>query len=148
MVRASLKPSPRLAAVLISTHTVAAGTIVPLDIPLAIKAALAIAVAASLVWSLQRHALLRATRSVIALEVRDRLTAAIQGRDHVWRDARVLGTTYVSAALTVLNLRVPGERLPRHVLLVPDNVDEQAFRRIRVLLRWFRSSPEREQADI
>lgn len=50
--------------------------------------------------------------------------------------ATVLGTSYVSASLTVLNLRIIGRRLVEHVLVVPDNVDPEAFRQLRVLLRW------------
>lgn len=139
MVHACLKRSARLAAVLLFAHAVAAATIVPLDIALPIKAALALALVASLVCSVCRHALLRAPRSVIALEVRDQQRAAVQGRDDEWHDARIIGTSYVSAAITVLNLRVTGERLPRHVLLIGGNIDEKEFRRIRVLLRWSRS---------
>jgi toxin CptA len=138
MVRASLAPSLRIAVVLVIAHIAAAGAVAPLDMPLALKAALIGAVAASLARSFCRHALLKATRSVLALEVKDQETACVQGPDRIWRDARILGTSYVSAALTVLSVRVAGERLPRHVLLIRGNVDEQEFRRVRVLLRWRR----------
>jgi hypothetical protein len=148
MIRACLEPSRPLAAALLLIHAVAIGAIVPLELPLAIKVALALAVAASLVHSIRRHALLRAKKSVLAIEVRDQHTAAIQSRNRVWCDARILGTSYVSAQLTVLNLRVAGERLTRHVLLTRGNIDEQQFRRIRVLLRWLRATrPESKAAE-
>ncbi len=70
----------------------------------------------------------------------DQHRAAVQGRDHAWRDVRILGTSYVTAPLTILNLRVTGERLTRHVLLVRGNIDEQEFRRMRVLLHWSRAA--------
>jgi toxin CptA len=38
--------------------------------------------------------------------------------------------------LTVLNLKLPGKRLVRHVILLPDALDENEFRRLRVWLRW------------
>jgi hypothetical protein len=41
----------------------------------------------------------------------------------------------------VLNLRVPGEMLATHVLILPDNVETDAFRRLRVLLKWSRQAP-------
>ena len=139
MVRASLKRSWRIGTALAICHVAAAAAVVPLDVPLAFSAALAIAIAASSVHSVYRHALLIATRSVLTIEVRDRHTAAVQGRDGALRDARILGTSYVTATLTVLNLRVEGEWLARHVVLVSDNVDEHEFRRMRVLLRWSRA---------
>ena len=140
MVRASLAPSALIGAVLVIAHIAAASAVAPLDAPLALKAALMLLVAASLTRSIYRHTLLRAKRSVLAIEVKDQQTAAVQGRDRVWRDARILGTSYVTPALTVLNVRVAGERLVRHVLLVRGNIDEQEFRRLRVLLRWRRPS--------
>ena len=140
MLRAHLKPSRRIGAALAVCHATAVAAVLPLDVPLSLRAALALAVAASAVHSVRRHALLRAKRSVLAIEVRDRHTVAVQGRDGTWLDARILGTSYVTAALTVLNLRVAGERLLRHVVLVPDNTDRDEFRRLRVLLRWSRAS--------
>ena len=55
---------------------------------------------------------------------------------HDWRDAEVLGSTFVTPWLTVLNLRSPEQRLARHVVILPDAVDRDAFRRLRVWLRW------------
>jgi toxin CptA len=86
------------------------------------------------------------TRAVLAVEVIDQETAALQESNGDCLAARILGTSYVTATLTVLNLRVAGEWLPRHVLLVRDNVDEQEFRRLRVLLRWKRPAPTASDA--
>jgi hypothetical protein len=141
MVRASLDRSPRIAIALAIGHITGAVAVVPLEVAAALKAALVLAIVASLVHSICRHALLFTKNAVLTVEVRDQETAALQARDGKWRDARILATSYVTAALTVLNLRVAGERLPRHVLLVRDNVDEQEFRRVRVLLRWPRPVP-------
>jgi toxin CptA len=128
--------------VLVIAHIAAASVVAPLDAPLALKAALMLLVAVSLGRSIYGHAFLKAKHSALAIEVKDQQTAAILGRDHVWRDARILGTSYVTPALTVLNVRVEGERLPRHVVLVPDNIQEQEFRRLRVLLRWRRPAAD------
>jgi hypothetical protein len=140
MVRAALAPSLRIGAVLVIAHVAAACALVPLDAPLALKAALAFVIAASLVGCVRRHALLRAKRSVLAIEVKDQQAACVLGPDGAWRDARVLGTSYVTAGLTVLSIRVAGGRMTRHVLLTRDNIDGQAFRRVRVLLRWRRAA--------
>jgi hypothetical protein len=138
MVRAAIKPSVRLAVLFASSHAASLAAIVPLDVALPIKAAVALAVVASLVHCTLKHALLRASRSVMTIEIRDYGAAAVETMKHGWRDARILGSTFVTAELTALNLRVEGERLTQHVLLVPGNVAADEFRHIRVLLRWLR----------
>ena len=144
MVRAALKPSVRLAVFFAASHAASLAAIVPLDLALPLKATLAVTVAASFVHCTLKHALLRASRSVVAIEVRDQLVAAVETRKRGWRDARILGSTFVTAGLTALNLRVEGERLTQHVLLVPGNVAADEFRRIRVLLRWLRHKRDTE----
>ena len=144
MVRAALKPSARLAAIIVAIHAASLCAITPLDLGIALKAALALLVAASLVRCTYENALLRTRRSVVAIEIRDQCFAAVETRKHGWRSARILNSTCVTSALTVLNLRVDGERITRHVLLVNGNVDADPFRRIRVLLRWSR---HRQEAD-
>jgi toxin CptA len=141
MVRVQLKRSRLLAVSLTLTHCAAAATVFPLDAGIQAKAALIASVIVSLVRVLYRHALLRSPRSVVELEIHDQEKAAIRTRRTAWRDARILSTSCVTPSLTVLNLRTEDTRPAQHVLLVRDNVDEEAFRRIRVLLRWARPEP-------
>ena len=66
---------------------------------------------------------------------------AIKTKD-LARQARVLGTSYVSPRLSVINLRLDGRMFARHMLIVSDNADAECFRRLRVLLRWgYRKAP-------
>lgn len=55
----------------------------------------------------------------------------------------VLPGSVVHPTLTVLNLRVLGRRLSYHVIVMPDAVEAQAFRQLRVWLRWGYRFPER-----
>lgn len=142
MLRVQLRPSRRLALVLVTAHVCAAGTLIPLDVPLWSKVAGAIAVVASLVVSLRRHALLRSSGSVTAVELRGGDRAAVHLRTGACLDARILPTTYVSARLTVLNLRLPAHMLATHVVILADSADAESFRRLRVLLRWDYQSRE------
>ena len=142
MVRATLKPSRTIAVALVLAHALAATTVMPLELSLSAKAALILVLGLSMFHAIYRHALLRTTRAVVAIEVKDQCTAVVEGRDGSWRDARILGSTYVTPRLTVINLKVSGERLARHVVLVPDNVDAADFRNLRVLLRWLRPAAE------
>jgi len=138
MVHASVRSSRIIASVLLIVHTGAAAILIPLDLPLWWKTAVGAAIAASLLHSICQHALRRTRRGVVAIEVRDQCAAAIAGRDGSWRDARILGSTWVSPWLTVLNLKVHGERFATHVVLVADSIDREDFRKLRVLLRWSR----------
>ena len=52
-----------------------------------------------------------------------------------WRDAEVLGDSFVSTALTVLRYRVAGQPV-RSLTLMPDSADPETLRRLRVSLRW------------
>jgi toxin CptA len=136
MLRVTLQSSRYLTAALASVHLAAALTLIPLELGLHAKAALAVAIAASLAHCLWRYSLLKSRLSVIAIELTDRENAAVQFTDGLWREARVLGTSYVSPLLTVINLRLPAHRFARHSIVVPDNIDPDDFRRLRVILRW------------
>ncbi len=72
-----------------------------------------------------------------------RLRIAADGRlqclDDVaeWRDAEILGDSFVSTALIVMRLRMADRRVLTLVLL-PDSADAETLRRLRVSLRWTR----------
>jgi toxin CptA len=147
MPRASLRPSRLLGAVLVLTHAAAVAILFPLQITPEWKGPLLAAIAASLAHALRRCALLRSGDAIVEIEVSDRERASICTRSGDWHPARILGTSCVTPALTAINLRVEGLRMPRHVLLVRDNVDAEDFRKVRVLLRWARAhDDEPEQA--
>ena len=136
MVRMIIQPSRQLAAVLIAAHAAAGATLVPIDLPLWGKSVIALAVLASLAHALWRHAWLGSAASITAIELLDGDRAAFETRAGTRSDARVLGTTYVTPRLCVLNLRPAGRRRARHALIVGDNVDPESFRRLRVNLKW------------
>jgi toxin CptA len=141
MLRITLRPSRRLGAVLIAAHAAAAVTLLPLDLPAWAKGIVAVLAAMSLWRVLRRHAALRSSDALTAIELLGQDLAAVETRAGQRREARILPTTYVSPLLCVLNLRVAGRLLPQHALIVADNVDADSFRRLRVLLRWDYHSP-------
>ena len=137
MVRAPLSGSRLLAAILVLVHVLAGATVIPLGIPLEVKLAIGLGVAASLARGLWRHALLRAPSSVVEIEIRDRAAGGFRTREGEWRDAEILGTSYVTARFTILNFAL-APRGRRNVVLLRDSIDAEDFRRLRVLLRWGR----------
>ncbi len=88
------------------------------------------------VYALNNYAWLRASQSITALEVGSKGEFRCFARAHDWRDAEVKGSSFVTPWLTVLNLRLPGRRLARHVVMLPDAVESDTYRRLRVWLRW------------
>jgi toxin CptA len=73
---------------------------------------------------------------VIALRISSDNAFSVQTRRGEWRECEVLGSTYVTAFLTVLNFRVSGARRVRSVVLMSDSMAADDFRRLRVWLRW------------
>lgn len=141
MVRVSLKPSRYILAALVTVHTAAAVVVWPLQIPGVAKATLVAFVVASFARSLWRNALLKTRGAIVAIALEDSQNVSVRTREGPWREARILGTSYVSPRLTALNLRVEGLTLVRHVVMVPDNVDSEDFRQLRVMLRWGNRNP-------
>ena len=74
-------------------------------------------------------------RRTLALEINVKGELSVQC-DSNWREAKVLGSSLVLPYLAVLNLKVPNRSLPFYVLVFPDNVDAESFRRLRVWLKW------------
>ena len=136
MIRVTLKRSRSLAVLLTAAHIAAIATLLPLDLPIWARVSAVLAIVASLVRSVFRHALLRSSRCLCAIELREKDEAAVQIRDGTWHAARVLGTSYVSPFVSVINLRVEGRIFAQHMLVVPDNAEPEYFRRLRVWLRW------------
>ncbi|MDR3426296.1 protein YgfX [Silvimonas sp.] len=60
--------------------------------------------------------------------------------------AQVLGSTMVSAHLLVLHLRVQNVRKVQRLVLWPDSMPADDFRRLRVALRWNKRAPAQEQS--
>jgi toxin CptA len=137
VLRVTLNPSVYLSIAFTLSHAAAAVIVLRLAVPFWIELGLLAALATSLVLALRYHALLKSRDAVTAIDIGEQ-DATVYSRDVRYEHACVLGTTYVSALLTVLNLRVPGRMRPRHVILVPDNVDAETFRQLRVRLRWSR----------
>lgn len=130
-----LKPSRRLVLVLAAAHSVAALLLWPLDMPSWLKVLGTLALAASLAYYVLHYAWLRMPGSVVALEVKHD-GMGFRTRDGEWEACRPLPSSYVSSYFTILNLRAGDSRFARHVVILPDSLDAEDYRLLRVLLRW------------
>jgi toxin CptA len=93
-------------------------------------------VLASLPFSLRHHASRSASGALTSIELRPDGSAAVENRNGRRSEVRVLGSSFVSPILTILNLTVAGVSLPRSLVVAPDALTADEFRRLRVWLRW------------
>lgn len=134
--RISVRPSVLIAIAVSIVHVGAAAVLWVVPVPAVFKAAVTLAIAVSLIYFMARDAALHAARSIVALELRDDGEIACQTRDGAWLGCELLGSSYVTPGMTVINLRLRGSVGYRRVILVLDNMDAEDFRRLRTWLRW------------
>lgn len=130
-----LKPSRRLAAALAAAHLACAGLLWPLALAFWLKLALAGGLGASLIWRLRRDAFLVARSSILSLIVREDCSCTMGRLDGEWEQGILLGSSFVSPGLVILNIRSDARMRLRHVVLSSDSLDREDFRRLRVLLK-------------
>lgn len=138
----ALRPSRWLAGVMITVGVSCSLITLLLPISIALKLPMLAAIVGAVGHAVWRHALRRGAAAIAGLEVNAKGDLFCYAGLAGWQPAQVLDTSYVTPWLTVLNLRVEGKRLPRHVVLLPDACDAEALRRLRVWLKWGRQIPE------
>jgi len=134
-LRVELRPSRKLAAIVVGAHLVVAGILIPVSLPAATMFGLMLLWVFSLLHCLRRAGLASGPRRIVGLEFRDDEHLAFRTADGCWHATRLLGTSYVTPALTVLNL---GSHwiAARHVVIMDDSMDPETFRELRVRLKW------------
>jgi toxin CptA len=133
-----LRPSWLLTAILAVAHGVAMVLIAIVSMPIWLKVIISAALVLSCFHSVRRAALLLTPCSAVAIEVTSAHLLNVQTRDSDWIECEVLGTTYVASFLTILNLRQIEQRTIRHIIILPDGIETDDFRKLRVWLRWQR----------
>lgn len=152
-----LKPSMRLAMTLSLAHFSAIGLLWPLTLPAIAQLAGSAILALSLVFHLRRYALLSSPASVTGLELSDEMICTLELRRGARITCTLLGSSFVAPYLTVLELKPlrilesggsmqsltpPVSRSPLRIFsgcsvtILPDGIDAEEFRQLRVLLRW------------
>jgi toxin CptA len=104
------------------------------------------------VSSIAHSALLRTRQAILEVQAGEGRSVVCFTRTGEWHEAEILDSSFVAPWLTVLNLKQLQSGLIRHVLIVPDNVDPEAFRHLRVWLRWGlparATSPDRASSNL
>ena len=135
-LRITVLPSVRLAVALCALHLVAGALGAILPAPIWSRAALLAAIAWSLITSLEKHALLRASGAIVGVNVTGEGVVTARTCRGGRLECEVLASSFVSHRLTIISLRPRGERRERHVIMCCGNVNEADLRRLRVWLRW------------
>jgi toxin CptA len=132
----SVRPSRRLALLLLGTHAGALVLALAYLPGMAAKVAAAGALCAGLCWSLARHALLLLPGSVRGIQFLADGSCRLAARSGRVQRYEIAPATYVMPWLVVLCLRDRMRRRTVRVTLLPDSVERASFRRLRVRLRW------------
>lgn len=131
-----LGPSRLALAWIAAVALAATAAVLASDLPASWRAALSATLAALAVRAARRDGLRSAGRAV------RRFAVDPGGRVEAWRtdgcrlEGRLAPGCFVSPWLVVVCWRPAGARLARTILVAPDAVAAEPFRRLRVLLRW------------
>jgi toxin CptA len=123
-------------------HVSAISLLWPLMLPVAAKLVSTAALAISLVIYLRHYALRKSPGSITGLSLADDMTCTLETRRGERIACALLGSSFVAPYLTVLELkpltdtRWPHRPGPCSVVILPDAIAAEDFRRLRVLLRW------------
>jgi toxin CptA len=147
MLRISLNPSLRLTLLLSLAHAAAAGVCLVIDAAIWLKISAALLVGTSCGLSLYGPALLRTRKAIVALEITDGDALSFQTRRGDWHRGTLLDSSFVAPYLAVLNLKSDGSPFTRHVVIMPDSVAADDFRRLRVWLRWRKTGASDKKSD-
>lgn len=128
--------SRQFATLLVAMHGFAAVIFWVVPLPYWLAAMLMPVFLGSAGYYLKRDCFRALPRSLVALRLQTDCRCDFQTRAGSWHEAVLLGSSFVSPNLTVLNLKPVGGRLAKHLVILPDAVDAEDFRRLRVWLKW------------
>lgn len=135
-LKISLGPSKLLAGLLIIAHGTGWISTWVIPLSLAFKGILLLPFLFSLIYFLWRDAWRRLPYSIIALEINADCSCRHLDYRGRWHEAVIVSDVLVNPWLTVFSLRMKNGRCLRHIVVLPDAVEPEAFRQLRVWLKW------------
>ena len=136
VLKLKLQRSRILAAILVIAHGASIAGIAFAGIPLWGVPVVAVILIAHLAFCIRRDVLLMTPSAVVGIEVGPDNLVNVETRSGGWREYEVLGSTYVMPYLTVMQLQRTAGGAVKRVVLLPDSLPAEDFRRLRVRLRW------------
>ncbi|HEX8741342.1 MAG TPA: protein YgfX [Casimicrobiaceae bacterium] len=138
-VHVDLVPSRMALFGIVVAATATSGAVLTLPWPLAATVAAVLAIVAWAVDRVRVVALRRGSRAVRGVEITAGLRLRASYGDGTVRIGRLDQSTCVTPRITTIVWRPDGCRFARAVLILPDMLPSEDFRRLRVTLRYGRS---------
>ena len=133
----NFQPSLYLATALIAMHSAALAALLSLAWPFWTQVALVFLLLANMLQHLWRNAWLSAPSSDVTLLLDgDRIVLTSRSGGQV--AGKVMPDSLITPLLTVLNVLPQDAYLARSVIILPDSLDAESFRQLRVCLKWGR----------
>ncbi|MGA8147359.1 MAG: protein YgfX [Gallionellaceae bacterium] len=129
------KPSRYLAALLIAAHLVAIIALVPLALPIWARMGLMLVLVVNFSYLLRRNILLNLPSSCVGLSL-GKEGVGMLARNGEQLQCKVLHDSLVTPVITVINVLPQGARFARAAVILPDGLDAESFRQLRVWLKW------------
>ena len=131
-----LQPSYYLAVLLGLAHAAAGLVLWPLALPLGVKVVIVILLIVSLIYYVRKDALLTAQDAIVALTLTDEMSCTLTTNSGQSIACSLSDSTFAAPYLTVINLQPVDRFFMRSVVILPDSMDVEEFRRLRIWLRW------------
>lgn len=131
----NLQPSAYLATALIATHGIAMAALLSLALPFWAHGLLILLLLTSLLYYLKRNAWLSAPSSVIAVLLNaDKIELIQRGGTQIV--GGLSPYSLISPLMTVLNVSPQNSHRAYSIVVLPDSLDAEDFRQLRVCLKW------------
>ncbi len=131
-----LKPSLTLTCLLTLVHGIAAILVNLLTLTPSIRLAVAALLIGSFIFYVRKDAQLISRSAVVKIEPFGKSGCYLTTRSGSRIACQILGDTFVASYLTVLLLKQEMKLFPLSVVILPDRVDPEEFRQLRIWLRW------------
>lgn len=131
-----IRASARLALLLTAAHAgaIAAVIVIPLAWWLRIAACSLLVVSGTIMIS--RNALLKSADSVVGLQLRRDGSCQLQLRNQRSVSGKLCPGWFASPLMIVVQVACPGQRWRRSITLLPDAVEAEGLRQLRIFLRF------------
>jgi toxin CptA len=131
----TINASRLLALCIFLGHSVAIGALVLVPMPKAAKIILVIVLVLSATYYWLLNARLACAGSWLALRLEDECIVLLNrhGDEFI---GKLSGSSFITPYLVILQVTLPNYRLKQNVVLMPDSMDAESFRKLRVAVKW------------
>ncbi|UCH46843.1 MAG: hypothetical protein JSU95_12135 [Betaproteobacteria bacterium] len=131
-----IRASARLALLLAAAHATAIAAVIAMPGAWWLRLAGCTLLVASGTILIRRSALLKASDSVVGLQLRRDGSCQLQLRNQRVISGWVCPGSIASPLMIVMQVAYPGQRIRRSIALLPDAADTDTLRRLRIFLRF------------